>query len=201
MPTSFARAALASTIAAPLARHWWVFLIRGLVAIVFGLVGFFYPAATLFTLVLFYGAYALIDGVFAIVSAVRGKEGMGPRWWLAAVGVLGIIAGLVTYLMPGLTTLVLLTVIGVWALLYGISEIVGAIRLRKEIDNEWLLMMHGALAVLFGLMALFRPGAGALALIWLIASFALASGVLLVALAFRLKSHPVNRRLATAGPA
>src|SRR5512134_1259754 len=141
MPSTLARAALVSTIAAPLARHWWVFLIRGLVAIAFGLLGFFYPGATLFTLVLFYGAYALVDGVFAIVSAVRGKEGMGPRWWLAVVGVLGIIAGLVTYLWPGLTTLVLLTVIGVWALLYGISEIIGAIRLRREIDNEWLLMM------------------------------------------------------------
>jgi len=196
MSASMAHEALASTIAAPLARHWWVFLIRGLVAIVFGLFGFFYPGATLFTLVLFYGAYALVDGVFAIVSAVRGKEGMRPRWWLAVVGVLGIVAGLVTYLMPGLTTLVLLTVIGVWALLYGITEIVGAIRLRKEIDNEWLLLMHGALAVLFGLMTLFRPGAGALALIWLIASFALASGVLLIALAFRLKSHPANRSLA-----
>ena len=196
MSASMARVALASTIAAPLARHWWVFLLRGLVAIVFGLFGFFYPGATLLTLVLFYGAYALVDGVFAIVSAVRGKEGMRPRWWLAVVGVLGIVAGLVTYLMPGLTTLVLLTVIGVWALLYGITEIVGAIRLRKEIDNEWLLMMHGALAVLFGLMALFRPGAGALALVWLIASFAFASGVLLIALAFRLKSHPANRTLA-----
>ena len=196
MSASMARASLASTIAAPLARHWWVFLIRGLAAIVFGLLGFFYPGATLFTLVLFYGAYALVDGVFAIVSAVRGKEGMRPRWWLAVVGVLGIVAGLVTYLMPGLTTLVLLTVIGVWALLYGITEIVGAIRLRKEIDNEWLLMMHGALAVLFGLLALFRPGAGALALVWLIASFAFASGVLLIALAFRLKSHPANRTLA-----
>ena len=200
MSASMARAALASTIVAPLARHWWVFLIRGLVAIVFGLFGFFYPGATLFTLVLFYGAYALVDGVFAVVSAVRGKEGVRPRWWLAVVGVLGIVAGLVTYLMPGLTTLVLLTVIGVWALLYGITEIVGAIRLRKEIDNEWLLLMHGALAVLFGLMALFRPGAGALALIWLIASFAFASGVLLIALAFRLKSHPANSSLAT-GPA
>ena len=200
MSASMARAALASTIVAPLARHWWVFLIRGLVAIVFGLLGFLYPGATLFTLVLFYGAYALVDGVFAVVSAVRGKEGLRPRWWLAVVGVLGIVAGLVTYLMPGLTTLVLLTVIGVWALLYGITEIVGAIRLRKEIDNEWLLLMHGALAVLFGLMALFRPGAGALALIWLIASFAFASGVLLIALAFRLKSHPANSSLAT-GPA
>ena len=193
---SLAHAALASTIAAPLARHWWVFLIRGLVAIAFGLVAFFYPGITLVTLVLLYGAYALVDGVFAVVAAVRGKEGVGPRWWLALVGVLGIVAGLVTYLYPGLTTLVLLTVIGIWALLYGITEIIGAIRLRKEIDNEWLLMMHGALAVLFGLMVLFRPGAGALALIWLIASFAFASGVLMIALAFRLKSHPANRTLA-----
>ena len=193
---SLAHAALASTIAAPLARHWWVFLIRGLVAIAFGLVAFFYPGITLVTLVLLYGAYALVDGVFAVVAAVRGKEGVGPRWWLALVGVLGIVAGLVTYLYPGLTTLVLLTVIGIWALLYGITEIIGAIRLRKEIDNEWLLMMHGALAVLFGLMVLFRPGAGALALIWLIASFAFASGVLLIALAFRLKSHTANSSLA-----
>jgi len=113
---------------------------------------------------------------------------MGPRWWLALVGVLGIVAGLLTYAWPGLTALALLTVIGVWALLYGVSEIVGAIRLRKEIDNEWLLLIHGVLAALFGLMVLVRPGAGALALIWLIASFALASGVLLIALAFRLKS-------------
>jgi uncharacterized membrane protein HdeD (DUF308 family) len=165
-----------------------VFLVRGLVAIAFGLVGFFYPAATLLTFILFYGVFALVDGVFAVVSAVRGKEGMGPRWWLGLVGVLGIVAGLVTYAWPGLTALALLTVIGVWALLYGVSEIVGAIRLRKEIDNEWLLLIHGALAVLFGLMVLVRPGAGALALIWLIASFALASGVLLIALAFRLKS-------------
>jgi uncharacterized membrane protein HdeD (DUF308 family) len=197
---SVAHAALASTIAAPLARHWWVFLVRGLVAIAFGLVAFFYPGVTLVMLVLLYGVYALVDGVFAVIAAVRGKEGMGPRWWLALVGVLGIIAGLVTYFWPGLTALVLLTVIGVWALLYGITEIIGAIRLRKEIDNEWMLMMHGALAVLFGLMVLFRPGAGALALIWLIASFAFASGVLMIALAFRLKSHTGDRTLA-AGPA
>jgi uncharacterized membrane protein HdeD (DUF308 family) len=189
MPTSLARAALASSIVAPLARQWWVFLIRGIVALAFGLLGFFYPAATLVTLVLFYGAYALVDGVFAAVSAVRGKEGMGPRWWLALVGVLGIVAGLVTYLWPGITALALMMVIGVWALVYGVFEIVGAIRLRKEIDNEWLLLIHGLLAVLFGLMALVRPGAGALALVWLIGSFALASGVVLVVFAFRLKKH------------
>lgn len=183
------RATLASAVLPPLARNWWVFLVRGLIAIAFGLVGLFYPGATLVAFVLFYGIFALIDGVFAVVSAVLGKERAGPRWWLALVGVLGIVAGIVTYFWPGITALALMTVIGVWALIYGIFEIVGAIRLRKEIDNEWLLLSHGILAVLFGIMALVRPGAGALALIWLIGSFALASGVVLVILAFKLKKH------------
>jgi uncharacterized membrane protein HdeD (DUF308 family) len=183
------RATLASAILPPLARHWWVFLVRGLVAIAFGLVGLFYPEATLVAFILFYGLFALIDGVFAVVSAVLGKERAGPRWWLALVGVLGIVAGLVTYLWPGITALALMMVIGVWALVYGVFEIVGAIRLRKEIDNEWLLLVHGVLAVLFGIMALARPGAGALALIWLIGSFALASGVVLIIFAFRLRKH------------
>jgi uncharacterized membrane protein HdeD (DUF308 family) len=165
-----------------------VFLIRGLVAIAFGVVALAWPGATLVTLVLFYGVFALIDGVFAVIAAVRGG-GAGSRWWLAFVGLLGIVAGLVTYFAPGLTALALLMVIGVWALVYGIFEIVGAIRLRKEIDNEWMLMIHGALAALFGLMVLVRPGAGALALIWLIAAFAIVSGVLLLAFAFRLKKH------------
>ena len=199
-PSNIARVSIGSVLLPALAQNWWVFLVRGLVAIVFGLVALAWPGATLVTLVLFYGVFALIDGVFAVIAAVRGKGGKGSRWWLSFVGLLGIVAGLVTYFSPGLTALALLVVIGIWALMYGMVEIVGAIRLRKEIDNEWLLMMHGALAVLFGLMALFRPGAGALALIWLIASFAFASGVLLIALAFRLKSHPANSSLAT-GPA
>jgi len=122
-----------------------------------------------------------------MVSAVRGHEGPGARWWLALIGVLGVLAGLAAYLWPGLTALALLTLIGIWALVYGVVEIIGAIRLRKEIDNEWLLLVHGILAALFGLIVLVRPGAGALALIWLIASFALASGVVLVILSFRLK--------------
>ena len=182
-------AALRSAGLPALARNWWVFLIRGLVAVAFGLLGLFYPAATLVAFVLVYGTFALVDGVFAIISAARGKEGMGSRWWLALVGVLGIVAGLATYFWPGITALALLMVIGVWALIYGLFEIIGAIRLRKEIDNEWLLLMHGVLAVLFGVLVLARPGAGALALIWLIASFALASGIVLVVFAFALKKR------------
>ena len=181
-------AVVAARVLPPLARHWWVFLVRGLVAIAFGLVAFFYPVATLYTFILFYAVFSIVDGAFALVSAVRGREGPGPRWWLALIGVLGVVAGLAAYLWPGLTALALLTLIGIWALVYGVVEIIGAIRLRKEIDNEWLLLVHGILAALFGLIVLVRPGAGALALIWLIASFALASGVVLVILSFRLKA-------------
>ena len=181
-------AVVASRVLPALTRHWWVFLVRGLVAIAFGLVAFFYPVATLFTFILFYAVFSIVDGLFALVSAVRGREGMGARWWLALIGVLGVVAGVAAYLWPGLTALALLTLIGIWALVYGVVEIVGAIRLRKEIDNEWLLLSHGILAALFGLIVLARPSAGALALIWLIASFALASGVVLIILSFRLKS-------------
>lgn len=180
-------AVVASRVLPALARHWWVFLVRGLVAIAFGLVAFFYPVATLLTFILFYAVFSIVDGVFAVVSAVRGQEGMGARWWLALIGVLSVAAGLAAYFWPGLTALALLTLIGIWALVYGVVEIIGAIRLRKEIDNEWLLLVHGILAALFGLIVLVRPGAGALALIWLIASFALASGVVLIILSLRLK--------------
>jgi uncharacterized membrane protein HdeD (DUF308 family) len=181
-------AVVASRVLPPLARHWWVFLVRGLVAIAFGLVALFYPAATLVTFILFYAVFSIVDGVFAVVSAIRGAEGLGPRWWLALVGVLSIVAGLAAYFWPGLTALALLMVIGVWALVYGIFEIVGAIRLRKEIDNEWLLLIHGILAALFGLIVLVRPGAGALALLSMIAAFALLSGLLLIFLALRLRT-------------
>jgi uncharacterized membrane protein HdeD (DUF308 family) len=180
-------AVVASRVLPQLARHWWVFLVRGLVAIAFGLVAFFYPVATLYTFILFYAVFSIVDGLFAVISAVRGQEGMGARWWLALIGVLSLVAGLAAYLWPGLTALALLTLIGIWAFVYGVVEIIGAIRLRKEIDNEWLLLVHGILAALFGLIVLVRPGAGALALIWLIASFALASGVVLIILSLRLK--------------
>ena len=179
-------AVVASRVLPSLARHWWVFLVRGLVAIAFGLVAFFYPVATLYTFILFYAVFSIVDGLFAVVSAVR-ERGMGARWWLALIGVLGVVAGAAAYLWPGLTALAVLTLIGIWALVYGVVEIIGAIRLRKEIDNEWLLLAHGILAALFGLIVLARPSAGALALIWLIALFALASGVVLVILSFRLK--------------
>jgi uncharacterized membrane protein HdeD (DUF308 family) len=178
----------APTLSHALAQNWWLLLLRGIAAIVFGLLAFVWPGLTLVTLVLFYGAFALIDGVLAVIAAVKGGT-PAPRWWLALVGVAGIAAGVLTFLWPGVTALVLLFFIAGWAIAVGVFEIVGAIRLRKEIDNEWLLIASGALSVLFGLAVLVMPGAGALALVWLIGAYAIVYGLILVWFALRLRKH------------
>lgn len=176
------------TLLGALAQNWWLVMLRGAAAILFGVLAFIWPGITLASLVLLYGAFALADGVLAIVGAIRGG-GPGSRWWLALVGLAGVVAGMLTFLWPGITTLLLLVFIGAWAIAIGLFEIIGAIRLRKEIDNEWLLILSGALSVLFGLVLLTQPGAGALALIFVIGAYAIAYGVLLVVLAFRLRKH------------
>jgi len=171
-----------------LAKNWWLLLLRGIAAIIFGVLAFAWPGVTLLTLILFYGAFALVDGVLAIIAAITGGA-PGPRWWLAIVGLLGIAAGLLTFLMPGLSALVLLFFIAGWAIATGVFQIIGAIQLRKEIDNEWFLILGGIISVLFGIGVMLAPGAGALALVWVIGTYAVIIGVLLVALAFRLKKH------------
>ena len=171
-----------------LERNWWLILLRGVCAIIFGVLTFIWPGITLLTLVLFYGAYALIDGAIAIWAAIVGGE-PAPRWWLLIVGLLGIAAGLVTLLMPGVTALVLLLFIAFWAILTGVMQIVGAIRLRKEIDNEWMLAAGGVLSVLFGIILIVQPGAGALGLLFVIGAYALIYGAILIGLALRLHNH------------
>jgi uncharacterized membrane protein HdeD (DUF308 family) len=171
-----------------LARNWWLLLLRGLSAILFGVLAFVWPGLTLVTLVLLYGAYALVDGLFAIAAAIMGGAA-GPRWWLAIVGVLGVGVGLLTFLWPGMTALALLFFIAAWAIMSGVMHIIGAIQLRKEIDNEWFLILGGILSVLFGLLLVIQPGAGALALLFVIAAFAIAYGAVLVSFAFRLRKH------------
>jgi uncharacterized membrane protein HdeD (DUF308 family) len=170
-----------------LARNWWAVGLRGVAAIIFGILAFIQPGLTLTVLVLLYGAYALWDGVFAIISGVWHRH-ENKRWWIVALeGVVSIIAGIVTLLLPGLTAIVLVYVIAAWSILTGVLEIMAAIRLRKEITGEWLLMLAGILSVLLGVAMALLPGAGALALVWLIAAYAVASGVLMVALALRLR--------------
>lgn len=171
-----------------LARYWWLILLRGIAAIVFGVLAFIWPGITLVTLVLFWGAFALVDGVLALAHAVMG-DSKGSRWWLALIGVAGILVGLMTFMWPGLTALVLLFFIAGWAIALGVFQIVGAIRLRKEIDNEWTLVLGGALSVLFGIVLLAAPGAGAVGLIWVIGAYAIVFGILLVMAALKLKKH------------
>jgi len=172
-----------------LTKSWWLVLLRGIAAIVFGVLAFVWPGLTLLTLVLFYGAYALVDGAFALIAAFTGGAKPVPTWWLIVVGLAGIAAGLATFLWPGITALVLLVFIGAWAIVHGIFEIIGAIKLRKEIDNEWWLIVAGVMSVIFGIIVLVAPGAGALGLVWAIGAYSVVFGILLVGLSLRLKRH------------
>jgi uncharacterized membrane protein HdeD (DUF308 family) len=172
-----------------LARNWWALALRGLFAILFGVAAFAWPSLTLAALVILFGAYALVDGVFALIAAVRAAEAH-ERWWLFVLeGLAGIIVGIITFVWPGITALVLLYLIAWWALVTGVLEIAAAVRLRRVIRREWTLVLGGLASVVFGLLLLYRPGAGALAVIWLIGIYALVFGVLFLMLGFRLRGH------------
>ena len=189
--TSVLRAGLASRpLLEGLAKNWWLILARGICAIIFGVLAFIWPEITLLTLVVLYGLFALADGVLSLLAAITSDKGdtPAPRWWLAIVGLLGIAAGVVTLLWPGMTAVVLLVFIALWSIATGAMEIVGAIKLRKEISDEWLLIAAGTLAVLFGLALLAWPAAGALGLILVIGSFAIVYGALLISFAMRLRN-------------
>jgi uncharacterized membrane protein HdeD (DUF308 family) len=171
-----------------LADNWWLLLLRGLAAIAFGILSFFWPGLTLLTLILLWGVYALCDGVFALGAAILAKGGdMAPRWWLALAGIISILAGVLTFFYPGMTALVLLMFIAAWAIIIGLLQIWGAIEWRKLLDDGWLLALNGVLSLAFGAILFAWPGAGAVALVWMIGWFAVVFGCLWVALAFRLK--------------
>jgi uncharacterized membrane protein HdeD (DUF308 family) len=172
-----------------LAKCWWLLLLRGIAAILFGVLAFIWPGLTLVTLVLLYGAFALVDGVISLIAAFTGSAKPVPTWWLVVVGLLGVAAGIVTFAWPAITAILLVLFIGAWALVHGIFEIIGAIQLRKEIDNEWMLVLGGALSVIFGLLVMIAPGAGALGLIWAIAGYAIVFGILFIGLALRVRKH------------
>jgi len=172
-------------------KEWGWIALRGLCALIFGLLALVMPAATLAVLVLLWGAYALVDGVLALVAGVRIREHGKPLWPLIIVGLVGIAAGIVTFFWPGVTALTLIFIIGSWAIAIGVFQIMAAIRLRKQIQGEWLHALSGLLSIVFGLLVVLRPGAGAIALTWLIGWFAICFGVLLLVLAFRLRKQPV----------
>jgi len=170
-----------------LARNWWALALRGLAAMLFGLVTLVAPHLTLAVLIALFGAYALLDGVFGIVAAVRAAE-RHARWGaLLGEGLWGI--AIATVLWPGETAVLLLYLIALWAIVTGIAEILAAIRLRREIANEWLLGLAGVASVVFGVLLVAVPGAGALTVEGLIGGYALAFGVLLLGLALRVRGR------------
>ncbi|HEX6018629.1 MAG TPA: HdeD family acid-resistance protein [Burkholderiaceae bacterium] len=174
-----------------LAKDWWLLLLRGLVAIAFGVLAIVWPGVTVLWMVLIYGVFALIDGVLAIVAAIKGGREV-PRLWLGITGLAGIAAGVVTLGWPGVTALILLYFIAAWAIVTGVMQIVAAIRVRREIEGEWLLIAGGALSVIFGVVLFARPGAGAIALAFAIGVFAVVYGVLMAAFGLGLRKHAAH---------
>ena len=174
-------------LAAALGRNWWLLLLRGLVAIVFALLTWAQPGVSLAALVLVFGIYVLADGLLGVWSAIA-KRRDNRHWWLLLLwGLVGIVVGVMTFVMPGITGLVLLMYIAAWAVITGVLQIVAAIRLRKEIKGEWLLILSGLVSVAFGVLLFLQPGAGALAVAWIIAAYAFIFGVLMVLLAFKVR--------------
>ena len=174
-------------LAAALGRNWWLLLLRGLVAIVFALLTWAQPGVSLAALVLVLGIYVLADGLLGVWSAIA-KRRDNRHWWLLLLwGLVGIVVGVMTFIMPGITGLVLLMYIAAWAVITGVLQIVAAIRLRKEIKGEWLMILSGLVSVAFGVLLFLQPGAGALAVAWIIAAYAFIFGVLMVLLAFKVR--------------
>lgn len=172
-----------------LRKEWGWIALRGLGALIFGLLALVLPGATLAVLVILWGCYALVDGVLALVAGLRMRENGKPLWPLIIVGLLGIAAGVVTFFWPGMTALTLIFIIGSWAIASGLFQIIAAVRLRKQIHGEWLHALSGLLSMAFGLAVVLRPGAGAIALVWLIGWFAIFFGVMLLVMAFRLRQQ------------
>lgn len=177
-----------------LTRNWWLVVVRGLLAILFGLTALFWPGLTWLVLVLMFGIYAIVDGVLAMLSGLVSSR-YSRRWWMFLVeGVISVAAGVIALLRPGLASLVLIMVIAAWAILTGILEIIAAIRLRREITNEWMLALGGFISIVFGVLMLFQPAAGSLVITLMIGAYALMFGVLLVILGFRLRKLDVRPR-------
>jgi uncharacterized membrane protein HdeD (DUF308 family) len=167
------------------ARNWWVLLIRGILAVLFAVMAFTLPGLTLVTLVLLYGVYALADGLTALWVG-----GRASAWWFALLGILGVIVGVFTFIYPGITAVALLYLIAAWAVVRGVFEIVTAIHLRREINNEWMLIIAGIISIIFGVALAANPAAGALAVVWIIGAYAFIFGLMMIVLAFRLRGLP-----------
>ena len=172
-----------------LTRYWWAFIARGVIAIAFGVMVFVWPGITVTALIIVFGIYVFVNGVFLLVKAIGGWKARDDRWLLLFEGLLGIGIGVITFFAPGVTAIGLLFYIAAWSLTAGILEIVGAIRLRKEIQGEVWWILSGIVSILFAVLLMIFPGAGILGLTWLLGVYAIVFGVLLIALGIRIRAH------------
>jgi uncharacterized membrane protein HdeD (DUF308 family) len=171
-----------------LRENWWAIALRGVIGILIGVVAFLLPLPTMIALVWLFGAYAILDGLFNLVAVWR--RGRARPWWsMALEGVLGLGAGIISFVWPGLTALALVYLIAAWAVVTGVLEIIAAIRLRREIKGEWLLALTGVCSLILGVLFAIAPDAGAVALVWFWGAYTAAFGILLIWLSFRLRAH------------
>ncbi|MDC8760146.1 HdeD family acid-resistance protein [Janthinobacterium fluminis] len=184
-----------------LMRSWWILALRGAIAVLFGLFALATPGVTLLSLIAVFAVYALLAGAVAIAGALRNRRGAADWWLLLLMGLVSVGAGVLAARHPALTVLALLIVIGVNAIVTGVLDLALAVRLRKVIGGEWLLILSAATAIVFGLLILAYPGAGALVLVWLIGAYALLTGLLYLALAYRAYSFAAPRPAAQGGAA
>jgi uncharacterized membrane protein HdeD (DUF308 family) len=189
--------AVQTTLLHTVARNWWALLIRGIAAVIFGILAWVWPGATWYAIAILFGAYALVDGIFALVAAVRAAEAH-LRWWpLLLEGIVGIVIAGITFYDVRITLLALYWTIAAWAFLTGIFEIVAAFQLRKHIANEFWLILGGIASIVFAALMIYFPIAGFLAIIWLIAAYAIVFGILMIAFSLRLRSHADLPKAAT----
>jgi len=173
---------------ATLSLRWWAIAIRGAVAIAFAVLAFLIPIAALLGLTLVFAAYALVDGIFAIVAGIHPTDGR-RHWLLVLGGVAGVVVGVVTLFVPGLTALLLVAFIGWWALITGGFELVGAVTGGSVMQHRWAIAFNGVLSIAMGLIILVFPAVGAVTLVYVVAFYALISGVALLVLGFQLRSR------------
>lgn len=182
-----------------LSHRWWTLVLRGIAAIAFGVLTFIWPGISLLSLVILFGAYAIVNGALNLALAGRGPAGE-QRWGsMVFEGAVSVVAGVLTLIWPAISALVLLFLVAAWAIVTGVAQLASAIRLRKLITNEWLLGLMGVLSVAFGVLLMIFPGAGALAVVVWIGAYALVVGVLMVALGIRLRRRSAPGRMIPAG--
>ena len=174
------------------AKNWWVYVVRGVLALIFGLYAWFMPGLAMSFLLMFFGIFVLMEGIFAIIGSIAGRKDSDTWWFGLFEGIAGLIIGLFTLARPGFVATMIVIFIAIWAIWGGIFRIIAAIKLRKELDSEWLLIFGGVVSILFGLMLFKHTGAGIVAVSWMIAFFASMLGVLLIS--FGIKARKFQKK-------